>query len=174
MAKYEVTVGMVKEALAATRLDILNALARTWDADETEFETSTLCAVVIMLLKRKDSKGRLEAVSGDLLLAIISCVLALFVGSRILAYVEKIGLLHKFRLVFRANRANMHEVLTLRVSCELFGAFGSRIEKLDESPRRRPRGKTAKKIQLLKNLRGHATCLAYLRNPSASSIVCTS
>ena len=54
--KDEVTIGLVKEALAATRLDIY-ILVRTWNADETaEFDALALRAVVIMLWKRKCSK----------------------------------------------------------------------------------------------------------------------
>ena len=83
----EVTLGIVKEALAVTRLDTYNILVRAWSVDETdEFEASSLRSVVIVLW--------LDQYWVICLLAIISRILARIVGSRILAYVEKIGLLN--------------------------------------------------------------------------------
>ena len=196
----EVTVGMIKEAPAATRLVIFNVLVGTWNADETaEFETSTLRVVVVMLWKRKVSKEDFDQYLVVRFPAIISRILARNVGSRILAYFEKIGSLNNSQWGFRANKATRDAVLVLRIICELFGSSEPRIEKLEEAQRRRPRVKTAKSIQLLKRTFGDTQpCIhladikrafpnvdrdslrltlkngfAYRQNPSASWIVCT-
>ena len=109
---------------------------RTWSADETaEFEAPALRAVVIMLWKRKGSKEDLDQHRVICLLAIIGRVLPRVVGSRILAYVENIGLGSDSQRGFRANRATRDAALMLRIICELCGALQSRIEKLEETQR---------------------------------------
>ena len=80
-------------------------------------------------------KGRLLDQYRVICFLAISSILPRIVGSKILVYVDNIGLLDNSQRGFRANKATMDAVRVLRIICELCGALQSRIEELEETQR---------------------------------------
>ena len=119
------TIGTIKEALAATRLDLYNVLVRTRNADDTtQFEDSTL-------------RETWTCTEGCASFPIISRVLHELLVPRSWGPLRKSGRSSTVSGDFVRTGQRGDAVLILRILCELFGALETRIGKLEEAQRRR-------------------------------------
>ena len=125
----EVTIGMVKAAPSDVKRAIFMLLKKLWHTpEETEWESSTTRAVVIMLWKRKGSPDDLDMYRGICLLAIISRILARILGTRIARHLEATKQLQNFQWGFRAGHGCRDAILVLRIMCEMIADVDFAVE----------------------------------------------